>query len=468
MRDRTAKSGAPERPKLVSAEEALVQSARSYADEQKRKTVKWFVSQGPPVATTIDNARTAADRESQVRELFAAARQEDRLRTDVEHVTSRAVAIPTSSHPLHNPEADVSSKISFSTVAVNGMDGRKELFRVFEQISRIVLLRNRLDVRLQALHRKENHRLGVVGAAASANDEDLDAIPHLALLDMCSLPTSVSSTDTVQLSATGPEAPSAASISLFAPKTLAVPFEFRNQSLRQLRFADHPFQNADLPEAVEVLPAGYLEAPQSQALAPAIEHFVQPVITLETFPAPPFAFDCAAPYENGVRSEVPQRVSDGGFQPRFHGEAAVRTRTYTRPDVLSLMSVSASTPKLLQERPAHHDMSDSDDDDELPAAHPAGLHEVSGWLRQLAGHSGSGGGSTNVGAAPPNHAAGGTRNSVIKPANEGADGGAGGAGSLSSMTTTVVDPAQSRRREQSHAFLDTMLRELPASLHLQF
>lgn len=219
---------------------------------------------------------------------------------------------------------------------------------------------------------------------------------------------------------------------------------------------------------MEVLPAGYLEAPQSQALAPAIEHFVQPVITLETFPAPPFAFDCAAPYENGVRSEVPQRVSDGGFQPRFHGEAAVRTRTYTRPDVLSLMSVSASTPKLLQERPAHHDMSDSDDDDELPAAHPAGLHEVSGWLRQLAGHSGSGGGSTNVGAAPPNHAAGGTRNSVIKPANEGADGGAGGAGSSSSMTTTVVDPAQSRRREQSHAFLDTMLRELPASLHLQF
>ena len=71
----------------------------------------------------------------------------------------------------------------------------------------------------------------------------------------------------------------------------------------------------------------------------------------------------------------------------------------------------------------------------------------------------------------PNHAAGGTRNSVIKPANEGADSGAGagaGAGSLSSMTTTVVDPAQSRRREQSHAFLDTMLRELPASLHLQF
>jgi hypothetical protein len=263
----------------------------------------------------------------------------------------------------------------FVVTAASGLSGRSKLFSAVEQLCRIVMLRNRCDARLSSLlNRNKSDRM--LGNTSTS---------QLTLLEM---PQLYSSDVTLGAPPAQLMDVSAPTVELYHQKELKAAFVFKNRGYRQQKVSDHPFANADLPTGVPVLFAGIHEVPPEAAegyCVPKVEHFVQPLVTLETFPTAPFAYVTPEPWLHTIQSQLPQRLSDGGFQGRHESFLFGRlgaTRAFHSDPVIHNV-VRAPVPRVMDKCETGDAMSDSDDDDGLELNFPTSLDQVKDWLPRM-------------------------------------------------------------------------------------
>lgn len=347
-------------------EAEIVSAAEGYIAEQKLKSVKWFTCHGLALPTDDDIATLITKREADKAAVERNRREQDRKRT-LNAAGEGCAAVPRTSHPLHS--ADTDHQPNYAALPANGLSGRRAAFAHIERLCRIVMLRNRLDTRLQRINKAM--RQGAASDLSSSVE-----LPRLKLLDLPLLHGSSESFESN--TATFKEAPSVAELRLFSRKELRVPFEFKNKGYTPLRFSDHPFANADLPEEAPVLFAGAEEVPagctegqqksSSGPLVPAVDHFVQPIVTLETFPMPAFAYATHLPWQHTIQSQFPQRITDGGFRPPHVSSSKSRLSStqILHCDPMANEVFRRPLPQLLTAPKEEDQMSDDDEEVALP------------------------------------------------------------------------------------------------------
>lgn len=350
----------------------LVDEASSYANQQKSKTVRWFVCHGSKLPTEAESANVSKHRSLTAEQLRRQERENDRQRVDVATLEP-VVIVPTVAHPLYSEQEHQIPP--FVESAANGLSGRAKLFSAVEQLCRIVMLRNRCDTRLNLLQKK------------SKSDLQLD-VGRESQLTLIEMPQLYSSDVTVGAPPARLIDTSAPTIELYHPKELKTSFVFKNKGYRQQKFSEHQFANADLPTAVPVLFAGSHEVPAESLegySVPKVEHFVQPLVTLETFPTVAFAFVTPEPWQHTVQSQLPQRLSNGGFQERhqsFQFGRLAATRTF-HSDPVTHEVVRAPIPRTMDRPDKGDTLSDSDDDETLEVDLPTGLDQIKAWVPQI-------------------------------------------------------------------------------------
>jgi hypothetical protein len=343
---------------------------RAFTDEEKKKTVKWFVAHGRPLPTANEIATLMEDREQRLESKQRDQRAADRQRLAPAKESTPIVSF--SKHPLYMTQQDAAAPV-FATVALTGIAGRMRMATALDTLCRTTLLRLRVERRLARAAKvlKSGDKL-----------QSFVATSQLSLLSVTSfLP---SGEGAFALSNLGRPEPSPALLDVFEPMELKAPLEFKLKAYTTLRFAEHPYSNIDNDEAgIRVLPAGVDEVPEVPSAVPQVEHFVQPLVTLETFPVQPFAWVAAAPWDAVVLGRAQQRVGDGGVKPRhFHVNYGHSTPSVHRHvDVVSELLTVQPLPKPLRERLAEDELSDDDGEEtQLPQTHPACLAAVADWL----------------------------------------------------------------------------------------
>jgi hypothetical protein len=350
------------------AEIDLVEEAAAYANQQKNKSVRWFVSHGSELPTHAEISKVTSRRNQAAARILQDERENDRQRDKVADLDN-IVIVPTTAHPLYSEEEQTAPP--FVEAAANGLSGRANLFSAIEQLCRIVMLRNRCDTRLSILANKAK--------------ADPTAVSNRSRLTLIELPQLYSSDVAVGAPPSISIPFSAPTVELYHAKELKTAFVFKNKAYRQQRFSEHSFANADLPVTVPVLFAGVHEVPPESLDAyavPKIEHFVQPLVTLETFPTLPFAFVTPEPWRHTIQSQLPQRLSDGGFQERHQtfqfGRLAATRTTHSDPSTHNI--IRAAIPLRMDTLERGDSLSDSDDDEILEVDRPSGLDNVKSWV----------------------------------------------------------------------------------------
>ncbi|CUE86147.1 Hypothetical protein, putative [Bodo saltans] len=353
------------------AEIDLVEEAAAYANQQKNKSVRWFVSHGSELPTPAESSKVTARRNQAAARILQDERENDRQRDEVPHF-GEVVIIPTTVHPLYSEEEQAAPP--FVEAAANGLSGRANLFSAIEQLCRIVMLRNRCDTRLSILAKK-----------AKADPAVMSSRSHLTLIEMPQLYSSdvaVGAPPSLNIPFSAP------TVELYHAKELKTAFVFKNKSYKQLKFSEHSYANADLPVTVPVLFAGIHEVPPESNEAysvPKIEHFVQPLVTLETFPSMPFAYVTPEPWRHTIQSQLPQRLSSGGFQERHQtfqfGRLAATRAFHSDPSTRNI--VRAAIPLRIDALEHGDALSDSDDEDALEIDRPNGLDHVKQWVPSI-------------------------------------------------------------------------------------
>lgn len=349
------------------AEIDLVEGAAAYANEQKTKSIRWFVCHGSELPTTEQSAKVSLRRSQAAARLHQDDRENDRSRVETAALED-VVIVPTSVHPLYSEEEQPAPR--FAESAANGLSGRTNLFGAIEQLCRIVMLRNRCDARLNLLAKKAR--------SDPLTDIDSSALTLIEMPQLYSSDVAVGAPPSINIACSTP------TVELYQTKELKTAFVFKNKSYKQQKFSDHSFANADLPVSVPVLYAGAHEVPPESLdsySVPKVEHFVQPLVTLEAFPSMPFAFVTPEPWRHTIQSQLPQRVSDGGFCERHQmfqfGRIAPTRVPHSDPSTFSV--VQAPIPRRMDTVEDGDSLSDTDDDEPLMTDLPSGLDSVKAW-----------------------------------------------------------------------------------------
>lgn len=435
-------------------EAALVATAREYSDREKLKAVKWFPARGTPIPTDTELEALEAARVKELKKMDRERREADRNRRIVE--VGHLATVPCSQHPLYLPSADEVPQDSdrtptkativegsgegqavsgtpaqaptapkrdqpvFETSAAEGLQGRQLLQQRFLVCCFNAMLRARAEARLSKVLQVKNSAksdASKFGAAqtkqqkAAARAELAATLPaSLVLLDLPScLPFSESSH--YNNSGAASEEPSSTKVEQFKEKPLRAPFAFKQKDYTQLKFSEHHYANADLPENIAPLPAGLWEvaeppaAPIVTTVQRATAHFVQPIVTLETLKAHPFPFSRTDPTANLIVGTEPQTVTDGAFQlgpDRVQHGQQIPSRCL-HSDFATSKTLKGPLPKVIRSKRPEDSLSDSDDEGvELPSLHPGGLAEIASWLPAFTGGSQAQGGNGAASAASNN------------------------------------------------------------------
>ena len=351
----------------------LFRLGRHFSEEEKKKAVKWFVAHGKPLPTDSEIAALLEERQQRIDGKMRDARAADRQRLVAVKETTPLIAF--TKHPLYMSQeaAALEPAPNFSTVALNGITGRIRMASSLDTLCRTVLLRLRVERRLQ--------RATKMLKQSSDKLQSVSETSQLSLVELVSfLPSSDGNFELGNLPR--PE-PSPAQLDVFDLKEMKVPFEYKLKAYTTLKFAEHHFSNADGDEFVRVLAAGVDEVPEQPTIVPQIDHFVQPLVTLETFPMQPFSWVRTTPWEGVILGRAPQQLSDGGIKPR-HVEVNYSHITLSlnkHLDVVREQLMVMPLPAPIREPQADDELSDDDgEESELPTCHPAGLSAIADWL----------------------------------------------------------------------------------------
>ena len=425
----------------VSEELALIRTARAYAETESKKSLRWFVSLGEPVPTDGDVSDMHTARQRRHDDAAAEMREVDRRRG----VPQREpyAEVPVEKHPAFAPPeaAEQFKQPPFTIAAAAGIQRKRQLHENFSTVCWTLLARMRVENRLGKLLAAQTERAsapqgggtlaphaptekrgkaapggrkgGDAGAAKHADPSGAGGgglglganEPNVTLLSMPSLTPPPTGTASVAVASTGTGAASgaaaAASASGEAPtsttgmeayraKELKVPFEFKLKDYGRLKLPEHPLATCDPPEVPPNLPAGPAEVTELDAdrTIPAVAHFQQPLVTLETFPLYGFPFKrTVVDSTKLVRGSRPQHVDDGGcVAAHQEWDYSQRLPSQHRPyDPVMRDLVQAPLPKPLAKMAAEDHLSDDDEEDELGSAVPTSfLDVVTSWMPPLA------------------------------------------------------------------------------------
>lgn len=395
----------------TAGELALIGKARAYADTEQRKTLRWFVATGDPIPTSSDVERVQNERAAGAEVAAADVRRTDRSRTAAVHAPF--ATIPATEHPAFQSEPDAAP--TFAVDAASGVERKKELHGTFTSACWLILARARVERRLQRLaaaqraHAQQQHVDPTSAAATAAKGANLRAqkqtdtrasskgdglLGELGNITLLSLPMTVpgghsrgpgarsgggGSASKGQEAADAPVR-STADLETFDAKELKTPFEFRLKDYGRVRFSDHHFSNCDPPEVIANLPAGVAEVAELNAdsKVPRVEHFVQPVVTLETYPMNDFPYFRTLPQKNLVRGTQPQPVTDGGFKAPFFraGFGHEVPSEAAHYDAAQVVMCRQPLPPPMQRRDEADDLSDDEDEGAMPINPPTSLVDV--------------------------------------------------------------------------------------------
>jgi hypothetical protein len=348
----------------------LLRLGRCFSEEEKKKAVKWFVAHGKPLPTDEEVAALLDDRQQRLAAKLRDQRAADRQRLVPAKETTPIVAF--TKHPLYMPPHDAPVPV-FSTVALNGISGRMRMATALDTLCRTVLLRLRVERRLQRAAKM---------LKASDKLQSFVEASQLSLVDVVSfLP---SGEGTFALTNLPRPEPSPAQLDVFDVKELKVPLEYKRKAYTTLRFAEHPYSNIDGDDSsIRVLPAGIDEVPEVPVVVPQVDHFVQPLVTLEMFPTQPFSWVGVSPWDGVILGKAPQRISDGGAKPRHIdvNYAHITASLHRHVDVVREQLTVWPLPPPLREPQAEDELSDDDGEEAaLPSTHPSGLAAIADWL----------------------------------------------------------------------------------------
>lgn len=403
---------------------ALIQQARQYSDQERKKTLKWFVSRGEPIPTKKEVSEIYDEREGFSAIRAALQRDVDRRRAVTE--LGKFAEVPINEHPGFSAEAANLSAPQFNVTAASGIESRRRLHDTFSSLCWTILVRQRVEARLARLSAKRAETMAPAispqliapqtksqtGAALSerpppkegqpgprsrrhksAQPVPVDAAARLCFLEMQSLvpdsegekpppshrtKSSAASNSTAQFF---PEAPSTTAVEVLKPKELRTPFEFKIKDYKLQKFTEHPFAACDPPEVIAQLPAGPREVTEanSHAPIPLLTNFTPPVVTMETFPMLEFPFMRTDPKRRLIQGTAAQPVTNCGFKEPFitpdHGQQI--------PSIHFCIGLATKQvfrdplPKPLRQANPDDQLSDSDDENaELRPRHPTSLVDL--------------------------------------------------------------------------------------------
>ena len=359
--------------RVPTNEVELTAAAQRYHDLQKLKQVKWFVARGQPLPTDDDKLQLFAEREGRLETNKRMQMNDDSSRRVAQ--TSNDVIVPVSKHPLYESEerALQRSKPSFAVPAASGIEGRMWLQQQFSHLCKIVLLRRRFSARYQ--------KALLAQKGVSVATKRFTGDPAVVLME---LPSILPAAESMSSSNSKQDAPSTSQIEIFAVKQLYTAFEYKLKGYMRQQFADHHFSNSDVSVDVPPLPAGPLETAEVAETVVAIEHFVQPLVTLETFAMPQCGYVDSTRFQgnSAVIGSHAQPVTCAGSQPpHFSSDFCHAQPSQHCSKTFRLATVQFQPlPLPLTAKRSVDELSDSDDDNDVGLPVFQNVQDVAAWL----------------------------------------------------------------------------------------